>query len=170
MRLFFVFLLAAVSVPGADPILTAFKTRYETAKLNFVESVAAMPAESLEFKLTPEQRSFRDWITHTAGMNYNACSAMAGTAPPAQSAGKAMTKPAVDQAIRDSFDYCDQVIRSLSDARLLREVSVGTRTILPVDTMLGYIANLNAHYGNIVGYMRVKGVTPPSTARAAHKK
>jgi hypothetical protein len=32
--------------------------------------------------------------------------------------------------------------------------------------MLGFLTNMASHYGNMVGYLRAKGVTPPSTARA----
>jgi hypothetical protein len=32
--------------------------------------------------------------------------------------------------------------------------------------MLGFLTNMASHYGNMVGYLRAKGVTPPGTARA----
>ena len=170
MRFFLIVVLASRSLLGADPIVSAFKARYETAKLNFIESAASMPAEFIEFKLTPQQRTFREWITHTAGMNYSACASMAGKTAPTHDANKATTKPAMEKAISESFSYCDSVIQSMTDAQTLSEVTIGSRKIVPVDSMIGYIANVNAHYGNIVGYMRMKGVVPPSTARATKKK
>ena len=170
MRSFPIFFLVASSVLGADPIMSAFKTRYETAKLNFIQSAEAMPAESMDYKLTPVQRTFGDWISHTAGMNYSTCAGMAGKPAPAHEAAKATTKPAIEKVIRESFAYCDSVIEAMTDAQALTEVTIGNRKVMPVDAMIGYIANLNAHYGNMVGYMRMKGVVPPSTARAAKKK
>ena len=170
MRSFSICLLMAGSLLAADPIVSSFKTRYETAKLNFIQSAEAMPAEAMDFKLTPVQRSFGDWISHTAGMNYSTCAGMAGKPTPPHEAAKATTKPAIEKVIRESFAYCDSVIAPMTDAQALTEVTIGNRKILPVDSMIGYIANLNAHYGNMVGYMRMKGVVPPSTARAAKKK
>jgi len=170
MRLLLIFVLTASRILGADPIVSAFKSRYETAKQNFIESAAAMPEEFIEYKLTPEQRSFREWITHTAGMNYSVCAAMAGKPVPPHGASNAATKPAMEQAIVESFSYCDSVLQWMTDAQALSEVTIGSRKIVPVDSMIGYIASVNAHYGNIVGYMRVKGVVPPSTARFAKKK
>ena len=76
----------------------------------------------------------------------------------------------MEKAISESFSYCDSVIQSMTDAQTLSEVTIGSRKIVPVDSMIGYIANVNAHYGNIVGYMRMKGVVPPSTARATKTK
>ncbi len=170
MRSFPIFFLVASSMLGADPIMSAFKSRYETAKLNFIQSAEAMPAESMDYKLTPVQRTFGDWISHTAGMNYNTCAGMAGKPAPAHEAAKATTKPAIEKVIRESFAYCDSVIETMTDAQALTEVTIGNRKVMPVDAMIGYIANLNAHYGNMVGYMRMKGVVPPSTARTAKKK
>jgi uncharacterized damage-inducible protein DinB len=169
MRLFSITLLAASSLLAADPVVSAFKSRYETAKLNFIQSAEAMPAEGMDYKLTPVQRSFGDWITHTAGMNYSTCAAMAGQPAPAHETAKATTKPAIERAIRESFAYCDSVVQSMTDAKALTEVTIGNRKVLPVDSMMGLLANWNAHYGNMVGYMRMKGVVPPSTARSAKK-
>ena len=164
------FLLITGSLWAADPIVSAFKTRYQTAKSNFIESAAAMPADGMDYKLTPEQRTFGDWISHTAGMNFSTCALMAGKSAPANDSGKAKTKAEIEKTIGESFAYCDGVINGMSDAQALTEVTIGTRKVVPVDAMIGYIANLNAHYGNMVGYMRMKGVVPPSTARSAKKK
>ncbi len=170
MRLIgFVFLLAS-GLTAADPIVSAFKTRYQTAKMNFVESAEAMPADAMDYRLTPDQRSFGDWISHTAGMNYSTCAAMAGKTSPANDSAKAKTKPEVQKVIQESFAYCDSIINTMTDSQAMTEVTIGTRKVMPVDSMIGYIANLNAHYGNMVGYMRMKGVVPPSTARSAKKK
>lgn len=166
---FLLLALTSCSLWAADPIVSAFKTRYQTAKMNFIESAAAMPAEGMDYKLTPEQRSFGDWISHTAGMNFNTCASMAGKSAPANDSAKAKTKAEVQKAIAESFAYCDGVINGMTDAQALTEVTIGSRKVVPVDAMIGYIANLNAHYGNMVGYMRMKGVVPPSTARSAKK-
>ena len=71
MRLIGLAFLIAEALTAADPIVSAFKARYQTAKLNLVESAEAMPTEAIEYRLTPDQRSFGDWISHTAGMNFN---------------------------------------------------------------------------------------------------
>ncbi len=170
MRLIGLAFLIAEALTAADPIVSAFKARYQTAKLNLVESAEAMPTEAIEYRLTPDQRSFGDWISHTAGMNFNTCAAMAGKTTPANDSAKAKTKAEIQKVIQESFTYCDSVISGMTDTQALTEVTIGTRKVMPVDSMIGYIANLNAHYGNMVGYLRMKGVIPPSTARAAKKK
>ena len=170
MRLLGFLFLMVSGLIAADPIVSSFKTRYQTAKMNFVESAEAMPAEAMDYKLTPDQRTFGDWISHTAGMNFSTCAALAGKPAPANDSAKAKTKSEIQKTIQESFAYCDSVINTMTDAQALTEVTIGTRKVMPVDSMIGYIANLNAHYGNMVGYMRMKGVVPPSTARSAKKK
>jgi hypothetical protein len=158
---------AGGQTPG--PIMQSILPRYQVMKLNLVESAEVMPAEAYDFKLTPPQRSFAEWMEHNASMNYSMCASAAGqSAPPAKPPEK--TKAALSAALRASFDYCDGVFESMTDEKSLQPVKVGDRTLYPVNVMIGLVANWNEHYGNIVGYLRSKGITPPSTARAQKGK
>ncbi|MBM3783960.1 MAG: hypothetical protein FJW30_06335 [Acidobacteria bacterium] len=173
MRLLTFCLLVTAGVFAAEPVTSSFKARYNTQKLNFTESAVAMPESGMAFKLTPDQRSFGDWIEHTAGMNYSMCSSIAGVSAPKDTGVNGVQhkgKAAIEKAINESFAYCDKAFDGLTDAKALAEVQIGTRQVVPVDVMFSYVANLNAHYGNMVGYLRVKGVIPPSTARAQKAK
>lgn len=172
MRKFVWALLLSAALPAADPITVAFKARYQTQKLNFNESATAMPEENLLFRLTPEQRPFADWLEHTADMNYRMCSQIMGQPAPGDTGVKGVQtkgKAAIQKVLSDSFVYCDKLFDGLTDAKALSDVPAMNRQIPAVDIMFSYIANLNAHYGNLVGYMRVKGVVPPSTARSKKK-
>ena len=52
----------------------------------------------------------------------------------------------------------------------LTRVDVGGKPTYPVDAMMGLLTNMASHYGNMVGYLRAKNITPPSTARTQKKK
>ena len=171
------FLLCAaflsLALPAAEPITAAFKAKYNTQKLNFTESAVAMADENMKFRLTPDQRSFGDWLEHTADMNYRMCSQIVGQPAPKNTGVNGVQnrgKKAIEEAINASFAHCDKVFDGLTDAKALEEVPAGNKKVVAVDVMFSYIANLNAHYGNMVGYMRVKGVIPPSTARTNKAK
>ncbi len=168
MRLVFLgtLLVCGVAAQQPGPVLSAVIPQYDSAKRNFVEAAEAMPEAEYQFKLTPAQRAWADWVDHTAGMNLRMCSQMKGEAAPAQSNGADKSKPALVKAIRDSFEYCDGVMKAMTDEAAVKEVSVGQRRTTPLALMVSQIAQLNSHYGNMVGYLRVKGITPPSTARA----
>ena len=142
--------------------------RYATAKLNLIETAAVMPEADYGFKLTPAQRSFAEWMEHTAEMNYGLCSTILAEAAPKDKVHKGVTaKAEVERTLKESFDYCDRAFHSMDDAKALTEIDAGGgRKVVPASAMIGLLINWNEHYGNLVGYMRSKGLTPPTTARA----
>jgi len=154
-----------------NPLTDAFKARYQTIKLNVVEAAEVVPESGYSFKLTPAQRPFGEWISHTAMGNYNFCAQIKGEKTPAaaQEAGHASGKAALVKAIKDAFAYCDAALEGMTDARALKGVDVGGKLVYPVQGMVALIASDNEHYGNMVGYLRSQGITPPSTARAQKK-
>jgi hypothetical protein len=58
----------------------------------------------------------------------------------------------------------------MTDAKATAQATVADRKVYPVQPMVSLVASLNEHYGNLVGYLRSKGIVPPSSARAAQKK
>ena len=110
-----------------------------------------MPEESYGFRLTPAQRPFGEWIGHVAMGNYNFCGVIKGGKPPDMEALHALTGKA-------------EIVKALT------EFSVGGKKLYLVQGMIGLVASGNKHYGNIVGYLRSKGVTHPCSARAAAKQ
>lgn len=173
MRLLLCTLFLPALLSAADPITAAFKARLHTQKLNFTESAVAMPEDGMAFRLTPDQRSFGDWLEHTADMNYRMCSQIVGQPAPKVTGVNGVQrrgKKAIEEAISGSFAYCDKVLDGFTDGKAMEEVPVGNRKVAAVDVMFGLVTNLNAHYGNMVGYMRVKGIVPPSTARTSKAK
>lgn len=165
LMLGFVCLTCAASAQQG-PVMSAVRAQYEGVKRNFVEAAKVMPEENYGYKLTPEQRAFGGWVEHTAGMNLRMCSTAKGETAPAVAPGQ--SKDALVKAIEASFAYCDGVIGSMTDEAALRVIGENPkRTAL--DVLISQIAQLNSHYGNMVGYLRTKGITPPSTARNQKK-
>lgn len=150
-----------------DPVMSAVRLQYESVKRNFVEAAKVMPEENYGYKLTPEQRPYGGWVEHTAGMVARMCATAKGEPAPA-SHGQMKSKDEMVKAVETSFAYCDSVIGSMNDAAALRVVSESPKRIA-LDSLLGLIAQVNSHYGNMVGYMRTKGIVPPSTARMQKK-
>jgi hypothetical protein len=151
--------IAAPLFAQQAPIADAIRAAYERVKTNVIESAAAMPEESYPFRPTPQQRPFSEWLTHTASGNYAFCAGIRGVNAPSDTHAveSATTKADIQQALRASFDYCDASLKEANDQS-------------PARPMVNLIASLNEHYGNMVGYMRAKGIVPPSTARSAASK
>ncbi len=162
---------ASAAAPTANPLTEAFRSRYETVRLNLIETAEVMPEEHYDFHLTPAQRSFSAWIAHTAMLNYNSCAHMQGVPRRQTDHLDHLTgKEALQAALRESFAFCDTALKQMNDKRALTELQTGERTTYPVRAMLGLLSSLNSHYGNLVGYLRARGIVPPSTARAQSKK
>ncbi len=80
------------------------------------------------------------------------------------------TKEAALSALLDSLSYCDSVYQDTTDANYGERISLADLGNKPTATTRGatLIFNTthnNEHYGNIVVYLRLKGLVAPSTAR-----
>lgn len=158
---------SALVAAQSNPLTQAIASRYNSAKQNLIGTAEVMPESDYAYQLTPAQRPFSGWIEHTAMGNYAFCSAIKGEkAPEASHAMHGLTKKAdLERALKESFDYCDAALKDMNDHTALAEKDGK----YPVTAMVSLLASLNEHYGNLVGYLRTKGITPPSSARSQHK-
>lgn len=148
--------------------MDAVRLQYGNARRNLIEAARAMPEEHYAFKLTPPQRAYGGWVEHSASLCLRACATAQGAAPPAAAKTNGAKAEAV-AALETSFAFCDAVITGMSDEHAVRIVNQSPRRTA-LDALLGLIANLNSHYGNMVGYLRTKGIVPPTTARAQQQQ
>ncbi len=155
---FLAFALPLSLLAQSNPLTQAVTTRYNSAKKNLVDAADAMPEADYGYQLTKEQRPFSGWIDHTAMGNYSFCSAIKGETAPAMKHG-ASQKADLVSALKQSFEYCDAALKAIDDKTALTERDGK----FPVNAMIGLVASLNEHYGNLVGYLRSKGITPPSS-------
>jgi hypothetical protein len=161
-------LFLAGSCFAQNPLMQAYMPRYNAMKQNLVEAAEAMPAENYSFKLTPAQRAFGEWVDHTVLLLHGPCSTIAGVPTPAMDHSKHYgdkAKAELVVALKEAADSCDKSLKDLTDQKALTAVDIGGKPTYPVNAMIGLLTNMASHYGNMVGYLRSKGVTPPSTAR-----
>jgi DinB family len=159
----------AALAQSQNPLTDAVMARYKIFRQNLIESAEAMPEDAYSFRLTPAQRPFGEWIGHTAMGNYNYCAVIKGQSADMHAMHGLEGKTALSKALAQSFEFCDSALKDMDDRKALTEVTVGDKKVYPVQGMIGLVSSGNEHYGNIVGYMRSKGITPPSSARAAKK-
>jgi hypothetical protein len=159
--------------PTAQPLIQAYMPRYNAMKQNLVEAAEAMPADAYGFKLSANQRAFGEWVDHTILLLHTSCSTISGMPPPEMDHSKHggdKSKAVLVTALKESADVCDKVLKNFTDQSALTRVDVGGKPTYPVDAMMGLLTNMASHYGNMVGYLRAKNITPPSTARTQKKK
>ena len=172
MKQFSVLILAVALTGGAElcaqgnPLTSEAKGDYAQVRDLFIRSAEKMPEANYGFKPTPEVRTFGQIVAHVADDQYNLCAPVKGEVrQPAYSEIESTLSAKADlvPALKKAFAYCDAAYESVTDASAADQVKLGKGTRAKL-TML----NLNLwhtydHYGNVVVYMRLKGLVPPSS-------
>jgi len=157
--------LAALPVTASAQSVAAIKPLYDSFRGWLIAAAQQMPEADYSFKPTPEVRSFGEILGHTANANYMFCAAALGEESPNKADyEKAASKAEIVKGLEASFTYCDKAY-AMPDADAMQEITFfrqkGTKL-----WVLNYNATHDAeHYGNIVTYMRLKGMVPPSSQR-----
>lgn len=155
---------AQAPATGKNPIAEGQASLQNMVKGNLLKAAEKMPEEHYAFKPTPDVRSFGQLIGHVADAQYLFCSPVMGKANPAPAVEKTKTSKAdLVKALNEALAYCDQAYRGLTDAEAAAIVKFfgsdrSKVTVLSFNTM----HNME-HYGNIVTYLRLKNIVPPSS-------
>ena len=157
--------LAALSVAstGAAQGIPTMAPIYESTKGLLVKSAEMMPEANYSFKPTPEVRSFGQLIGHLANANYAVCATAKGEKSPAvQDFEKNTEKAALVQGLKDALAYCDAVYK-MTDAQLSGPAELFGMKMTRLGFAFMNVTHDNLHYGNLITYLRLKGLTPPSS-------
>ena len=150
-----------------DALVKHWKTSGE-----FTIAVAAtMPAESYNFGPNPEEMSFGQLMAHIAAINLNACANASGLARPALPPkiaewAKDTVKVDVDKEtaipfLKDSFDFCNKAVASMSPDRMDTVVGPPARNLTGFEWLWAYFTHTAHHRGQAEVYLRVKDIKPP---------
>jgi uncharacterized damage-inducible protein DinB len=142
---------------------------YNRTKKNIIGAAEAMPAEDFSFKPTPEIRSYAELFDHVAQVQNGLCSVIGGTPAGRKPALNATTKDEVIAMLKQSFANCDAAFATVTDANATEVSGNGFMRGSKVGNIQKDTAHNNEMYGQMVVYMRLKGIVPPSTAMRGHK-
>jgi len=139
---------------------------FQRAATEIIDVAEAMPAEKYGYKPTPEISSFGDQLVHVAGITQRFIDAAKGTKTEAAHHG-AMAKPEVIALLKTTFQSAQEMIAPLTDAQLLEPVKFpfGDRTVTRATFWQGPLFQIRNHYGQLVVYLRMNGIVPPTSAR-----
>ena len=148
-----------------DSVIAAIKAQHDMIKSNLDKSAAKVSEADYAFKPTPDVRSFGQLVGHVANANYMICSVALGEQSPSREniEQARTTKAAPVEAVKASFTYCDRAYAK-PDAELTAQASLFGMQMSRLGVLAFNAAHDYEHYGNIVTYMRLKGMTPPSSA------
>lgn len=158
---------SASAQDAADPLVGSTRALYESVKRNVIAAAEQMPEEHYAFRPTEEVRRFGQLMGHIANAHYSFCSsALAEPSPMRENLEQTKTTKAdIVAALKDSFTYCDRAYNTLTDAQAAELTKVFGADHPRLYALTFNVAHDNEHYGNIVTYMRMKGLVPPSSQR-----
>jgi uncharacterized damage-inducible protein DinB len=152
------------SAPPANPITASEKGLYSFVSNAVIGAAQKMPEENYSFKPTPEVRSFGQIVGHVADASYMFCSQTLGEANPTKGIEKTKTSKAdLVAALKDAIAYCNRAFDSMTDAKGSQMVKLFDFDIAKLTLFSLNTAHTDEHYGNMVTYLRIKGIVPPTS-------
>jgi uncharacterized damage-inducible protein DinB len=149
------------------PLIATSQGFFTLSKTNILRSADKIPEELWSFQPTPEVRTIAQLFAHVADSQYLIC----GIASTGKSVNKGIEKTAktrteIVAALNEAFGYCEAAYANMTPTSAVETVSAFGRQVTRIGVMDFNISHTFEHYGNLVTYMRIKGIVPPSSEQS----
>lgn len=155
---------AQSTAPAANLAVSSSKDLWMDFTSNITKSAEQMPESNYSFKPVATVRSFGQLVGHVAGAQYMLCALALGE--PARAEGdvedKVTTKAGLVAALKASTEYCQRAYAQ-TDAASAAPIKLFGQDRTRLYALIMNAAHNAEHYGNLVTYIRVKGMVPPSS-------
>ncbi len=156
---------APLSLSAQNPLVQSLKGVFDVTKTNIMATAEILDDEMYAFRPTAEVRTAGQILAHFADGQFSFCGAAAGDAnASAENFEQTRTRKAeIIDALEQGFAYCERVFARTTDA-----VAASAADFFGDPNTVGGILAFNSahnyeHYGNLVTYMRINGIVPPSS-------
>ena len=147
-----------------NPLSTWNKKAYTRVKDILLRSAEKMPEENYSFKATDSVRSYGQIIGHLADAQYLFCSVALGEKNPAPDIERTKTSKAdLIAALNAGFAYCDKAYDGMTDASAAQTIKLFGNDAPRLSALTVNNMHNMEHYGNLVTYMRLKNIVPPTS-------
>ena len=156
---------AALAQTGpANPLVASSKLFYTNAKQDILGSADKLPEAKYAFRPVDSVRTYGQVLAHVADGQYEFCGAAAGNHDEKGIEKSAKTKADIVAALKAAFAYCDAIWAGMTDAKAAELIpAFGGAKITRLSMLDFNVSHTMEHYGNLVTYMRIEGVVPPSS-------
>jgi uncharacterized damage-inducible protein DinB len=153
----------AVAAPD-NPLSTWNKKANTRVRDILLRSAEKMPEENYSFKPTDAVRSYGQIVGHVADAQYLFCSIALGEKNPAPDIEHTKTSKAdLIAALNAGFAFCDKAYDSMTDASAVQTIKLFGNDAPRLSALTVNNMHNMEHYGNLVTYMRLKNIVPPSS-------
>jgi uncharacterized damage-inducible protein DinB len=157
---------APVAAP-ANPISASQNKMYTMLSGIVVAAAEKMPEENYSFKPTPDVRTFGQLVGHLADSQYFFCSSVVGETKPPSAIEKTKTsKTDLVAALKEAVAYCSTTYAGMTDAKGSEMMKMMNYDFAKLTVLSANTAHDYEHYGNMVTYMRLKGIVPPTSEKS----
>lgn len=145
--------------------MSGYPKLVQTQVTSWIASAAEkMPEGEYSFRPDPAARSFGEILGHIADANYLFCSSVLGESNRSLNIEKTKTtKAELTSALREAFAYCNRAYSALNDENAHETVKAFGQERNRLGVLWFNASHNLEHYGNLVVYMRIKGIVPPSS-------
>ena len=159
---------AAVASDQSNPLSAWNKYAYGRVKDILLRSAEKVPEENYNFKPTEAVRSFGQIVGHVADAQYLFCSFELGEKNPAPKIEQTKTSKAdLNAALKDAIANSDKAYDGMTDASATQMVKLFGNDAPKLDVLTVNNMHNMEHYGNLVTYMRLKNIVPPTSEPAS---
>ncbi|HEX7979023.1 MAG TPA: DinB family protein [Gemmatimonadaceae bacterium] len=154
----------AQKAPAADPAVAAIRSQWEAQAAYLLRAAEQMPEADYAFKPVATVRSFGQLIGHVAGAQNAMCAMALGEPEKSEDEIEKSTtaKAQLVAALRASSEYCRRAYAQ-TDAAAIAEATVYGEKQTRIAALALNATHDAEHYGNVVTYLRIKGMVPPSS-------
>jgi uncharacterized damage-inducible protein DinB len=155
----------------SNPLVASSKVFYTNAKQDILRSADKLPEDKYGFKPTDGVRTYGQLLAHVADGQYEFCGAADGRRDRKNVEESAKTKTDIAAALKAAFAYCDEIYANMTDAKAMEMMpAFGGAKITRLSMLDFNVSHTMEHYGNLVTYMRIEGIVPPSSQPKGAKK
>jgi uncharacterized damage-inducible protein DinB len=160
---------------SADPLSSSLRSLYKGTRNDIARAAEKMPEQFYGLRPGPqmEVRTYGQIVGHLANFNYMWCAQAKGEKNPNEGNDfeKLTSKADLVKAINGALGYCDGVYAALTDASGMQMIEVTQENgkqqrVLRISQLMLNVFHNNEHYGNMVTYLRIKSIVPPSSEPA----
>lgn len=166
LGLAFLPLAAATAMAQGSSHTSDARTLWKSTIANINIAADELSEAMYAYRPTPDVRSFGELVAHVAGSQKMFCAMALGDKVPGEAdvEKSAKTKAAIVAALKESNTYCERAY-SQSDDAVKAKVDIFGQQQTRYYALIMNAAHDGEHYGNIVTYMRMNKLVPPSSRR-----
>jgi len=147
-------------------ILAYNKGMYDGIKMILLRSAEKMPEEYYNYKPTEAVWTYGQILGHIANSQYSFSALVLGEKNPAPHIEKAkLTKTELITALKEAFAYGNKAYDTMTDASAIQTVKPFNQDTPKFSVLCVNNTHTNSHYGNLVTYMRIKNIVPPTSEK-----